>query len=116
MNLVVFLLIIGLLLFNIKLSRRGAMFYWFFELSHFLMGFLIASLTYLTFSTNNITVILCVIASSVLWEFWEYVAIKFLWLNNFIKKLFNYHIDKQTFNDTLLDLILDLSGAIFFIV
>ena len=116
MYLAIFILIVVLLLLNIKLSNRGKIFYWFFELSHFLMGFLIASLIYVTFSTNNITIILGVILLSVLWEFWEYVATKFYGLNNFIKKLFNYYIDKQTFKDTSLDLILDLGGAIFFIV
>jgi len=116
MYLAIFILIIALLLLNIKLSNRGKIFYWFFELSHFLMGFLIASLIYTTLSTNNAVIILGVTTLSVLWEFWEYVATKFYGLNNFIKKLFNYHIDKQTLNDTSLDLILDLSGAIFFIV
>jgi len=116
MYLAIFILIVALLLLNIKLSNRSKILYWFFELSHFLLGFLIASLIYVTFSTNNITIILGVILLSVLWEFWEYVATKFYGLNNFIKKLFNYYIDKQTFKDTSLDLILDLSGAVFFIV
>lgn len=104
-----------MLLFNIKLSNRGKIFYWFFELSHFLMGFLIASFIYTTFLTNNLFIILVVMAISVLWEFGEYIVIKSSWINNFIKKL-NYHIDKENFKDILLDLILDFSGAVVFII
>lgn len=92
MNSAIFSLIIILLLFNIKLSNRGKIFYWFFELSHFLMGFLIAGFIYTTFLTNNLFIILVVIAISVLWEFWEYIATRSSRTNHFIKKL-NYYID-----------------------
>lgn len=115
MNFIIGILVIGLLLLNIKLSNRGKKFEWFFEISHFLMGFLIAGFIYTTISTNNLFILFGVMVVGILWEFWEYSATKFYWLNNFIKKL-NYNIDRESIKDIYLDLSLDLSGALVFVI
>lgn len=116
MSFIILVLIFVLLVINIRFGRYGQDYYWFFEFSHFLMGFLIASFLFSSIHISNTKIVSVVLIVGILWEFWEYISYNFLSVSRFIKKHFNYFSEKQILWDTVLDLILDLSGALFFII
>ena len=105
-----------LVLVNITLSRNGKKLYWFYEISHFLGGFLLAGL-FINFFGGGMA-LLAVLVIGTLWEVHEVVVSKNKKIKSFLENKFKYHIIPPTFSDTGLDLFLDVLGAsvyLFFI-
>lgn len=108
------LVLIILCLFVVSLSKYGNKLYWFFELAHFLGGFFMAMFLS-NFFSSQLFILLGVFMVGLLWELWELIVNKSNKLQQFLIKHFSYYIDKITWPDTLLDLFLDILGALVFI-
>lgn len=88
--------------------------YWFDETLHFLGGFFVAM--FLSNFINSWQVIFLGLAViSFLWEFAEYLLVKISYLSKLFRKSFHTKPEWKL-NDTLLDLFLNFSGAIVFIL
>ena len=105
-----------LLILNIRFSRYGNRFYWFFQLSHLLMGFLMSGFLHSELFLNYLQIISMVLLIGLAWELWEYVAVHSYLISKFIKKHLDYSIDKEGLKDNLFDLLLDLGGALLFLL
>lgn len=117
-----YLPVIGLLsilfilyLINVYLGRFKLRFYWFFELSHFIGGFLVAMLLSNFFSEVWL-VILGTMTVGLLYEIWEIIIVKNSKISNFLERKFKYYVMGVTPADTLLDISLDFAGVILFVI
>ncbi len=109
MILFAFLALICIYLVNSRLSKYGQKYYWFFELSHFLAGLLIAII--LSYYINSSLLILVIVfLVGILWEIIEYLFHRNSYLNYVLKKL-GFNSDYPNLKDTILDIFLDLLGA-----
>lgn len=87
--------------------------YWFFELSHFLGGFLIA-LFLSNFSDDALNILYGVFLVGLFWEVYELTIDRSKKIRTFLSK-FGIRQSLMTLPDTLLDLFLDMLGAFIFI-
>lgn len=83
--------------------------HWVFEVSHFIGGFLLAGL-FSNFISSSFRIVAGVLIVGILWELWEL----FVDRQPRLRKKFNQ--GPITLPDTILDLVLDLTGAIIFIL
>lgn len=105
--------IVGLVFINILFSRKGRRAYWLFELSHFIGGFILAAL-FLNFLDKK-SVLLAVLMVSILWEVYELIITKSKKIKKCLENKFKYYITPSTFSDTVLDLLLNVLGAGFYL-
>jgi hypothetical protein len=87
--------------------------YWFFELAHFLGGFLTAFFLSIFFQDIR-TILIGVFFIGFFWELEEFIVNKSEWIKSFMAKR-NIRQGPFTIPDTLLDLFLDVLGAFIFI-
>ena len=106
-------LVIVLILINVTLSRKGKKLYWFYEISHFLAGFVLAGL-FVNFLGEK-SVLLAVLTVGIFWEVHEVVVSKNKKIKSFLENKFKYYIIPPTFSDTGLDLFLDVFGAMVYL-
>ena len=108
----------GLFIINIFFGMYygfGIRHYWFFEAEHFLGGFFVAMfLSNFTSSVIFIFVSLAVI--TFLWELSEYLISRFRKSEKYMKKTFHLKSVATSRKDTILDIILNFSGAAVFII
>lgn len=105
--------IIVLVVVNVLLSYQGDRFYWIYEISHF-MGGLVLAILFLNFLDVG-WVLSAVLASGVLWEIYELVVTKNKKIKKYLENKLKYYITPPTLPDTLLDLLLVLGGAVFYL-
>ena len=83
--------------------------YWIFETAHFLVGAFLA-MFFSTFFDDPWEIVSIVAGIGLLWEIIEYFMWESpVWRKKFLKK------GTITLPDTLLDLVLDAAGALFFV-
>src|SRR3989344_6296224 len=87
--------------------------YWFFEFSHLAAGFLIA-LFLSNFLPNAISTVILTALVGLIWEIGEIIVDRSDRIKNMLAKL-NIRQGPVTVSDTLLDLVLDTSGALILI-
>jgi len=101
------------LVFGIKYGF-GFRHYWFFEILHFLGGFFVAMfLVNFTNSVASIFIGLAVI--TFLWELVEYLIACFRKSADYMKKTFKVKNINPGWKDTILDIILNFTGAAVFV-
>lgn len=96
-------------------SSFGKKYSWVFPLLHFFTGFLLAFLFNKYFG-NKIAVLFLVFCVGLLWEIYEIAVDKIKFLKNVFKKYLNIADTSLSLKDTLADLVLDISGAILFLL
>lgn len=106
-----FALLVALYGVNFYIGRRFPYkkVHWFFEVSHFLAGFLLAAF-FADFFVSAFDVVLAAVLVGLLWELFEVITDRVSWLRHVMKP------GPITPADTLLDLILDAAGALLFTV
>lgn len=112
----IFLAIIYFTAFYVGHNFEYKKVYWLFEFFHLLSGFLVASF-WANFIENNVHIILLTLLVGVLWELWEFWDKKLrlpAYINKVIGK-FKFQQPNMTYNDTFLDLLLDIGGAALWI-
>jgi|SRR3989338_1986062 len=87
--------------------------YWFFEFCHLTAGFLLAVFIF-NFTANGLSILLGVFAVGILWEILEIAIDRFNRVKSFLLK-FGIKQGPITLADTLLDLFLDIFGALIFL-
>lgn len=109
----------GLFILNLTFGIKygfGFRHYWFFETLHFLGGFFLAMFL-ANFTDLKILIFAGIAITSFLWEITEYLIWKIPKLSSGFKKTFdlkkNINI-KPKWQDTVLDIILNFSGAAIF--
>lgn len=107
------LLIIILVSINVAFSYKGKKLYWLYELSHFIGGFLLAALFFNFFDKKLVLSVVLII--SILWETHELIVTKNKKIKKYLENKFRYYITPPTWPDTLLDLLLDVLGAAFYL-
>lgn len=107
------LLLITLVSINIVFSYKGKKLYWLYESSHFIGGFLLAVL-FFNFLDQKY-VLLAVLMVGLLWEIYELIINKNKNIKKFIENNFKYYTTPSTWPDTLLDLFLDVFGAVVYL-
>ncbi|MBI1975288.1 MAG: hypothetical protein HYS57_02930, partial [Parcubacteria group bacterium] len=94
---------------------------WFFEVNHFIGGFLLA-MVFSNFFHSFWLILVLVLVAGVLWECFEYVTGSVPIFSQFLMKIFRVgredveYVWKNIWRDTLLDLALALAGASVFLV
>ena len=102
------------ILFGIKYGF-GFRHYWFFEFEHSWGGFFIAMFL-ANFTDSLILIFVGLGIASFIWELMEYLIARFKKSKNYMKKTFHIKNVQPEWKDTTLDIILNFSGAIVFIV
>ena len=87
--------------------------YWFFEILHFLGGFFVA-MFFSNFFRSAIFIFTGLGIVTILWESTEILIAKIPVLSNFVKKKLRQKDVKPKLSDTILDIILNFTGAIVF--
>lgn len=105
--------IIILVSINIILSYRENKLYWLYEASHFMCGFLLAVLL-LNFLDKNF-VLLAILMVSFVWEIYELIINRNQKIKRLFEDKFRYHITPSTFSDAILDILLNVLGAMFYL-
>ena len=114
MNILIPLFSIIILCFlNIVLSYKGKKLYWLYESSHFVGGFLLAALLF-NFMGKNLVLLTTLIVSFV-WEIYELIINRNRKIKRLFEDKFRYHITPSTFSDTILDILLNVLGAVFYL-
>lgn len=88
--------------------------HWLFEVFHIFAGFFVA-MFWSGFIESKALIIVAAVGVGLVWEGWEFIRSHSPKLNAFLSKL-NFKQGTITLTDTLLDLFLDLVGAIIFIL
>lgn len=88
--------------------------HWLFEVFHLFAGFFVAMFWSGLIEPETIIVV-ATVAVGLLWEGWEFFRSRSPKLNAFLSKL-NFKQGTITLTDTLLDLFLDIVGALIFIL
>ena len=87
--------------------------YWFFEIEHFICGFLLALL--LSYFFHSKTIILFGVGIlGVIWECFEYSVIYLPVISGYLRQFMPIDIVSLTWQDTLLDIVLNVAGALLF--
>lgn len=108
----------GLFFINIIFGMHygfGTRHYWFFETEHFLGGFFVAMFLS-NFTSSVVFVFVSLAVITFLWELLEYLISQFQKSVNYMKKTFHLKSVATSWKDTILDIILDFSGAAVFIM
>lgn len=105
--------IIILVSINIVLSYKGKKLYWPYEVSHFVGGFLLAVL-FLNFLDEKL-VLLAVLTVGIIWEIYEFTVNRNKRLKKYLENKFRYYITQPTFLDTVIDILLNVLGAVFYL-
>lgn len=87
--------------------------HWLFEVAHLFAGFFVA-MFFSGFIGSPVFILLATLATGGMWEIFELIRSRNQKLDTFLSKL-NIKQGEITLPDTLLDLFLDLAGAILFI-
>ncbi|GEM_PF-5810320 len=87
--------------------------YWFFEFCHLAGGFLVAMFLS-NFLKNNPAILLVTFLIGLIWEICELIIDRSTRIQNFLLK-FNIRQEPVTLPDTLLDLLLDVAGALILV-
>lgn len=87
--------------------------YWLFEAFHLFAGFFIA-MFFSGLLDSDVFIVLTTLAIGIIWEILEFIRSHSRKLDAFLLK-FKIKQGKITLADTLLDLFLDLAGAILFL-
>lgn len=104
------------LVFGIKYGF-GFRHYWFFEALHFLSGFFLAIL-FASFTDSKILIFSGIAIASFLWETAEYLIGRIPKLSAGFKRTFDLKKNinlKPKWQDTILDIILNFTGAAIFV-
>lgn len=108
----------GLFIINIFFGMYhgfGTKHYWFFEAEHFLGGFFVAMFLS-NFTGSIISIFIGLAIVTFLWELAEYLISQFQKSANYMKKTFHLKSVATSRKDTILDIILNFSGAAVFII
>ena len=111
--LISFISLVTLVSINLALSHKGSRLYWLYEASHFIGGFLLAVL--LSNFLDKKCVLLAVLAIGSLWELYELVVTRNIYLKEFFKAKLKIHIIPPTISDTALDILLNILGTAFYL-
>lgn len=87
--------------------------HWFFELSHFMSGFLVAAI-FANFISDKPQIVLATLWIGLVYEIYELAIVKFPSVRKLLTKM-HLKMGPITPADTLLDILLDLAGAILFV-
>ncbi|MDE2001795.1 MAG: hypothetical protein KGI60_04510 [Patescibacteria group bacterium] len=87
--------------------------YWFFEFCHLLSGMLVAALV-AQFTSSAALIVMGTLGVGCAWEIGEFITNYSAWVHR-ITERFGLRIEPQTFWDTVLDLVLDVVGAVLFV-
>lgn len=104
----------GLLISAVYLSRYGNKQFITFKVIHFFAGVFITPVLY-GFLGEDLLTILGVLIIGVLWEIWELAVNFYPKLERLLIKYLNYRVSRAVLSETLLDLALDVAGAIFYL-
>lgn len=88
--------------------------YWFFEFCHFSAGFFVATFLANIFQSPTL-IIFGTLSVGIIWELWEVMRER----SKYLKKLFRelkMKQEKMTWSDTVLDLALDIAGALIYVI
>ena len=105
--------VIILISINIIFSYKENKFYWLYEASHFVGGFLLAAL-FLNFFDRKL-ILLFVLTTSILWEVYEFLINKNIKIKKYLENNFRYYVTPPIFSDTVLDILLSVLGAVFYL-
>ena len=108
-----FLLIVILVSINLAFSYKGERLYWLYKMSHFIGGFLLAAL-FLNFLDKKF-ILSAVLVVGCLWEIYELIINRNKTIKKFLENRFRYYITQSTLLDTVLDLLLNVLGAAFYL-
>jgi len=91
----------------------GTRHYWFFQTLHFLGGFFI-TMFFSNFSESTTLILISLGIVTVLWESMEFLIAYMPKASNYMKNKFRLKNVSFEWKDTIFDIILNFSGAIFF--
>lgn len=116
MTLIIIVILLLLFISSLYLSSVFEKRYnWIFSIFHFLSGFLLAFLLS-QYLENKMMIVIAVFFIGMLWEGYEYLIDKIKFLKETYRKYFKICDTTLILKDTIFDLILDVLGAIFFIL
>lgn len=109
--------LLGLFILNLTFGMKygfGFRHYWFPETLHFLGGFFMAMFL-ANFLNSAILIFAGLAAVAFLWELAEYLIPRFKKAARYYEKTFNIKYVSNGWGDTILDIILNFTGAAIFI-
>src|SRR3989338_7881647 len=108
--------LLGIFVLNLTVGMYygfGVRHYWFFQTLHFLGGFFVA-MFFANFLKSSTLILISLGIVTVLWESMEFLIAYMPKASNYMKNKFRLKNVSFEWEDTIFDIILNFSGAIFF--